>query len=127
MKLIKKKLSRLSLLPKTWLIDLDGTIILHNSHICADNILLDKVADLWKIIPKKDKIILLSAREKKYSIKTINFLKKNKLRYDHIIFGLNVGERIVVNDKKPDGLKTALAINLKRNEGVGKVIKLLKK
>ena len=89
--------------------------------------MLDKVADLWKIIPKKDKIILLSAREKKYSIKTINFLKKNKLRYDHIIFGLNVGERIVVNDKKPDGLKIALAINLKRNEGVGKVIKLLKK
>jgi len=127
MKLIKKKLSRLSLLPKTWLIDLDGTIILHNSHIVADNILLDKVADLWKIIPKKDKIILLSAREKKYSIKTINFLKKNKLRYDHIIFDLNVGERIIVNDKKPDGLKTALAINLKRNEGVGKVIKLLKK
>ena len=127
MQLVKKKLSRLSLLPKTWLIDLDGTIIFHNSHICADNILLDKVADLWKIIPKKDKIILLSAREKKYSIKTINFLKKNKLRYDHIIFGLNVGERIVVNDKKPDGLKTALAINLKRNEGVGKVIKLLKK
>ena len=127
MKLVKKKLSRLSLLPKTWLIDLDGTIILHNSHFCDGNILLDKVADLWKIIPKKDKIILLSAREKKYSIKTINFLKKNKLRYDHIIFDLNVGERIVVNDKKPDGLKTALAINLKRNEGVGKVIKLLKK
>ena len=49
------------------------------------------------------------------------------MRYDHIIFDLNVGERIVVNDKKPDGLKTALAINLKRNEGVGKVIKLLKK
>ena len=89
--------------------------------------MLDKVADLWKIIPKKDKIIFLSAREKKYSIKTINFLKKKKLRYDHIIFGLNVGERIVINDKKPDGLKTALAINLKRNEGVGKVIKLLKK
>jgi hypothetical protein len=120
---LEKKLSNL---PKTWLIDLDGTIIKHNSHIKGKNIILKKVKSFWKKIPSKDKIVLLTARDKKYKKTTVNFLKENNLKFDHIIFDLNFGERILLNDMKPDGLLTAYSHNLKRNEGLGEVIKIFK-
>tara|TARA_A100001015_G_scaffold290647_1_gene363933 strand:- start:477 stop:848 length:372 start_codon:yes stop_codon:yes gene_type:complete len=105
-------------LPKTWLIDIDGTIVEHNSHIKSKNKLLKGVKKFWNRIPKKDKIIILTARDKKYKKSTIEFLRKNKINYDLIIFDLNVGERILINDKKPDNTKTSVAINLKRDSGL---------
>jgi len=44
-------------------------------------------------------------------------LKDNDLRYDYAIFDLPLGERIVVNDPKPDGLQTAIAWNVERDQG----------
>ena len=120
---LKKKLSNL---PKTWLIDLDGTIIKHNSHLKGKNIILKKVKSFWKNIPSNDKIVLLTAREKKYKKTTVNFLRENNLKFDHIIFDLNFGERILLNDMKPDGLLTAYSYNLKRNEGLGDLIQIFK-
>ena len=35
-------------LPKTWLIDIDGTIIEHNSHINSENKILKGVKNLEK-------------------------------------------------------------------------------
>ena len=35
-------------LPKTWLIDIDGTIIEHNSHINSENKILKGVKKFWK-------------------------------------------------------------------------------
>jgi hypothetical protein len=32
--------------------------------------------------------------------------------------GIGGGERIVINDNKPDGRQTAFAINLERNKGI---------
>ena len=115
---MKVKFSRLK---KTWLIDLDGTIIEHNSHINGTNKLLPGVKKFWKKINKKDIIIILTARESKYRMKTIKFLKDNNLRYNKILFDLNVGERILINDKKPDGLKTSVSINVKRNKGLNDI------
>ena len=66
-------------------------------------------------IPSSDKIIFLTSREEKYKEKTIRFLKDNGLRFDYIIFDLPPGERILINDIKPGGLKTAICINVKRN------------
>ena len=119
---MKKIEIKTSKLPKTWLIDLDGTIIQHNSHLIGKNILLKGVKQFWKKINKSDKIVILTARPKIYKKSTINFLKKNSLRFDHIIFDLNVGERLVINDKKPDGLKTSIGINVKRNNGLRNLI-----
>ncbi len=114
MKTIKlsKKLSH------TWFIDLDGTIIEHNSHLNKNEKLLDGVKIFFKKIPKKDKIIITTSRNKKYIVNTKKFLKKNKIRFDKIISDLPAGERIIINDIKPkDNLKTAISINLKRNSG----------
>ena len=44
-----------------------------------------------------------------------HILKNSGIRYDEIIYGLPCGERILVNDCKPSGVVTAIAINKKRD------------
>jgi ribonucleotide monophosphatase NagD (HAD superfamily) len=103
----------LSTLPHTWLIDLDGTVMAHNGQE-----ILSGVAELWRAIPAGDTIILLTARPESERASTLECLNKAGLRHDHAIFALPVGERILINDEKPGGLKTALAVNVKRNHGL---------
>jgi len=101
--------------PKTWFIDLDGTLVIHNGYQNGGDLLLDGVEDFFKSLPKEDFVIITTARKKEFKKKTIKFLKKNNIRYNQIIFGLPTGERILINDKKPDGTKTAYSINVNRN------------
>ena len=112
------KFNRFSKLDKTWLIDIDGTILVHNSHLKSGNKILENSKNFLLNIPKTDKIILLTGRPKKYKSETIKYLRKHKIKFDNILFDLNIGERILINDKKPDGLKTAYAVNLKRDKGI---------
>jgi len=112
---------RISCLPHTWLIDLDGTVLTHNGYLSDNDRLLPGVTEFWQKIPECDIIILLSAREIIYAENTLNLLKKMGLRYDYSIFGLPTGERILINDRKPSGLDTAIALNLCRNEGFTRV------
>lgn len=109
---------KLSPLTHTWLIDLDGTIIKHNGYMEGKDIVLPGVINFWKNISDKDTIILLTARSGSSIDQAKIFLKDNVLRYDHIIHNLPTGERILVNDIKPGGLKTAISINIPRDEGL---------
>ncbi len=114
--LILNKLKKLSNLPKTWLLDIDGVIFIHNYYLNHKRDKLNQeVKKLLKLIKKEDYVILLTARDKKYKKFTEESLKKFKIKYDKIIFNLPKGERILINDIKPRGLKTAIAINIKRN------------
>lgn len=122
--MMKKKYNKAN---NTWIIDLDGTIIFHNSHLKGENVLLKNVKNFWNSIHSKDKIILVTNRDKKYKRKTINFLVKNNLRFDHIIFEAGSGQRILINDTKPDGLKTAFGFSIKRNEGFTKIFSKIQK
>jgi len=111
----------LSPLPHLWLIDIDGTIVSHNGHIYDQEKLLPGVKEFWRSIPTIDTIILLTARDHSFTHHTIEWLKKNQLRFDRIIFGLPTGERILINDSKESGLHTAIALNICRNTGLNKV------
>jgi len=104
---------------KTWLIDVDGTILKHNGHLEHHEILLEGVKEFFDKIPENDRIVLLTAREEKYKEELEGFLLKNKIRFDRIIYDLPFGERILINDRKESGLKTAYAINVKRNAKLG--------
>ncbi len=107
----------MSSLPKTWIIDIDGTILKHNGYKQGKDEVLRGVKKFFLEIPSSDKIILLTAREKREMNSTLEVLKINEIRYDKIIFDIPVGERILINDMKPSGLKTAYSINLKRDYG----------
>jgi len=109
---------RLSPLAKTWLLDVDGTLVKHNGHLYGDDEFLEGAEEFLKTINKDDKVILLTSREEKYKKDLESFLERNNIRYDCIIYGLPYGERILVNDKKTSGLKTAYAINKSRDDKV---------
>ncbi len=105
-----------SSLGKTWIFDIDGTIVKHNGYLTeGQDTLLDGAAEFFDAIPEGDVVILITSRTEEYSEITEDFLRKSGIRYDYIIFGLPYGERILVNDRKPSGLKTSVAVNTERN------------
>ncbi len=107
-------------LDHTWFIDIDGTILKHNGYIDKNkDKILQGVKKFFSKIPKKDKVILTTSRKNKYKKRTIQFLKKNKIKFDNIIFNLPYGERILINDIKPNNrLKTSVSINVIRDKGL---------
>lgn len=106
----------LSTLAKTWIFDLDGTIVKHNGYKTdGRDSLLPGAREYLEKIPPEDKIIFLTSREEKYREATVRFLVDNGIRYDGILFGMPLGERIVVNDRKPSGIEMAVALNMDRD------------
>lgn len=111
--------NRLTLSPlrHTWILDFDGTLVIHNGYKTGEDAWLPGALDFLKSIPETDLVIILTAREKAAREKTEKFLKDWNVKYDKIIFDVPMGERVLVNDNKPSGLKCAYAVNPVRNEG----------
>ena len=113
----------LSTLGHTWILDLDGTIVKHNGYkIDGTDTFLPGAKEFLDNIPDKDMIIFLTSRKEEYRNITENFLKENNIRYNHIIFGAPYGERILINDDKPSGLKMSVAITGERDAGIIPII-----
>lgn len=107
----------MSTLPKTWIFDIDGTIAKHNGYeIDGMDTLLVGVKEYFDKIPKEDYILLLTSRKEEFRKITIEFLKKHAIRYNEILFGMPLGERIVINDRKLSGIDMAIAFNVERNK-----------
>ena len=106
----------LSSLGHTWILDLDGTIVKHNGYkIDGEDSFLPGAEEFLKSIPEKDMIVFLTSRTDESRALTECFFNKHSIRYDCIIFNAPYGERILVNDNKPSGLKTSVVLNLTRN------------
>ena len=106
----------LSTLPKTWILDLDGTLVKHNGYkFDGKDTLLAGVKEYMESIPDEDYILILTSRTEEYRNITLEFLEENGIRYNEIIFNIPMGERIVVNDRKPSGIDMAVAINTDRD------------
>ena len=105
----------LSALPKTWLIDIDGTLVRHNGYLHGKDELLGGVREFFASLPKDDIVILLTARTAQDLPALREFLAQNGVHYNQILTDLPVGERILLNDTKPSGLQTAFAINKRRD------------
>jgi hypothetical protein len=111
-----KETLTLSSLGHTWILDLDGTLVKHNGYkIDGHDTLLDGAEDFLRSIPNGDMIVIITSRTLEYKEMTECFLAEHEIRCDRIIYGAPFGERIVVNDRKPSGLNTALAVNVERD------------
>ena len=80
---MKKKIKLSKNLSHTWFFDLDGTILKHNGYIDdKKDTLLNGVKEFFKKKDsfKRDIIIITTSRDKKNSKKTINYLKKMKIK-----------------------------------------------
>ena len=106
----------LSTLGHTWILDLDGTIVKHNGYkIDGVDSFLPGAKEFLDSLSDEDMVIFLTSRTDEYKKKTLDFLKENRVRYNHIIFNAPYGERILVNDDKPSGLKCSIAVNFNRD------------
>ena len=115
----------LSPLDHTWILDLDGTLVKHNGPwIDGYDTPLDGALEFLRSIPVNDMIIFLTARSSHEVSATERFLTENNIRYDHIICNARYGERILINDRKPSGLITAIAINTERDKFQGMQIEV---
>lgn len=109
---------KLSPLAHTWILDFDGTLVEHNGYKTGEDKFLPGAKEFLNSIPIEDYVLIVTAREKEARVKTEKFLSKNNIRYNEILFEMPMGERILINDDKPSGLKCAYAITPKRNQGL---------
>lgn len=114
---------RLSVLPRTWLIDIDGILFPHNEYLKGKRgrspmRALDGSAKFVAGIPTRDVVILLTSRKRAFRSRTVRDLRREGIRYDLLIMDLPLGERVLINDAKPRGLGTAHAVVLRRDVGL---------
>lgn len=112
-------------LHKTWILDIDGTLVKHNGYKTdGKDTLLEGVREFFQNLPNEDKVILLTARKEECLQDLKLFLQSHHIRYDYLLGDMPMGERILVNDRKPSGLNTAFAINKDRDKPLDIVYKI---
>lgn len=106
----------LSTLGHTWILDLDGTIVKHNGYkIDGEDSFLPGAKEFLQSIPENDMIVFITSRKEEYREQTESFLREQEVRYNYIVFDAPFGERILINDDKPGGLKMSYSISLGRD------------
>lgn len=111
---------------KTIFLDIDGTILEH--HDCLERMIQEPPKVLPNVISKlhewhlKDYyIILTTARPEGIRNITEKQLLDVGIYYNQLIMNLPTGSRIVINDTKPNGTRTAWAFPVERNIGLGDI------
>ena len=113
---------------KTIFIDIDGTLIKHQGNLtrmtCMEMEILPGVIEKFNEWDAKGyKIILTTGRKECLREITEKGLIKHGLFFDQLIMGLTRGERVLINDVKPDNdMKVATAIQIERNVGLKDII-----
>lgn len=109
---------------KTIFCDIDGTLTKHIApNLAADeNYKLELIEGTLEKLIEWDrlgyKIILTTGRKESLRDATEKQLRKVGIFYDILIMGIGGGQRILINDSKDDGTKTAHAISIPRNSGI---------
>lgn len=107
---------KVSPLNKTWILDLDGTIVKHNGYkLDGEDSLLPGAKKFFQQMAEDDMVIFVTSRTEDVAEQTEVFLRRCGIRYNAIIYGAPYGERVLINDKKPSGLATAIAVNTERD------------
>jgi hypothetical protein len=108
----------LSALAHTWILDFDGSLVKHNGYRNGTDEWLPGALEFLRSIPADDYILILTARESVFREQTEAFIKAAGIRYNDIKFDIPAGERILLNDEKPSGLRCAYTLSPKRDAGL---------
>jgi ribonucleotide monophosphatase NagD (HAD superfamily) len=110
---------------KTIICDIDGCIVEHYNDTLSKQMDANILRGSLEKVNEWDKngynIILITGRRESQRQITEQLLRDHGVFYDQLIMGVGGGDRILINDRKPDGRKTAFAFNLNRNEGIRNV------
>ena len=110
--------------PKTIFCDIDGTLIQHIGNLTdallGNQKVLEGTIETLNIWERKGyRIILTTGRKESMRQVTEKLLSDLGIFYDLLIMGIGGGDRIIINDKKPDSDdNTCMAYNLIRNQGI---------
>ena len=116
--------------PKCFFIDIDGVIIEQDrgsaypyslgEPTCLTPGTIEKIT-AWSLAGHT--IIITTARKECWRKETEVELKRHRILYDKLIMGLPTGQRILINDAKPEDrtYPMAIAYTLSRNEGLIRV------
>tara|TARA_B100001778_G_scaffold181584_1_gene149439 strand:- start:3323 stop:3688 length:366 start_codon:yes stop_codon:yes gene_type:complete len=112
--------------PKTIFCDLDGTLVKHTNPIDIQdpNLELEVLPGVYERLVEWDTkgyhIVITTGRKESSRDATIKQLQRARINYDQLIMGFGGGDRILINDRKPNNPNrdTAYVINLERNKGL---------
>ena len=112
--------------PKTIISDIDCVLLRHNNSGLSEQlnteILNETIQKMTEWDAKGYNIILITGRRESQRKDTEQQLSSFGIFYDTLIMGVGGGDRVIVNDRKPNSERnTAYAINLNRNEGIENV------
>ena len=114
----------MDLRPKTILCDIDGTLVKHSSprESASPNYKMELLPGTLDVLAEWDKlgysIILITGRKESLRSITKKQLSEVGIFYDKLIMGIGSGERVLINDMKPNGSLTAKSFNLARDQGI---------
>ena len=112
--------------PKTIFCDIDGTLVKH----CGDPCLITNPDYELEVLPgvldklrewdmKSYWIVLTTGRKESCREATEKQLQRAGIFYNQLIMGFGGGDRIIINDRKPNSDKdTVFAVNIDRNKGI---------
>jgi uncharacterized HAD superfamily protein len=118
-------------MPRTFFIDIDGTIVKNLSNEELDLILKEKtkgefkeellpgVSHFFKSLNEDDTVIFTTARTEEHREMTEEMLKHNEISYSQLIMGLSCGPRYLINDTPNVFYKKSIGINVLRDTGFG--------
>jgi hypothetical protein len=113
---------------KTIFCDIDGCILKHKDTIKeiynSAPVLLPGVFEKFQEWHEKEYVVIITtARPESMREMTESALKSHCLMYDQLIMGVGCGERVVINDIKPNfpNRPLAVAVNLVRDIGLNEV------
>ena len=113
---------------KTIICDIDGVLLQHKNEglsqqlIGEPPLLSNTIEKLTEWDSNGYNIILITGRRESHRKITESYLQNNGIYYDTLIMGVGGGDRVLINDRKPNSDRnTAYAINLNRNEGIKNV------
>ena len=112
--------------PKTIFCDLDGTLTKHpaDATVIQDpNYELEVLPGTKEIMNDWDRkryyIVITTGRKESAREATVKQLQRAGILYDQLIMGFGGGDRILINDRKPNSDRdTAYVINVDRNKGL---------
>ena len=118
-------------MPRTFFIDIDGTIVKNLTNEALDLILKHKkksefredllpgVEHFFKCLNDDDTVIFTTARTEDHREMTEEMLTFHNIKYSQLIMGLSCGERYLINDTVNIFYKKAISINVLRDTGFG--------
>ncbi len=113
-------------IPKTIFCDLDGTLTKHP----ADSTVIQDPDYELEVLPgtkemmnnwdrKRYYVVITTGRKESTREATVKQLQRSGILYDQLIMGFGGGDRILINDRKPNSDRdTAYVINVDRNLGL---------